>query len=345
MSPKFSIIVPVYNVEKYISQCIESVLNQTYSDLELFLVDDESADNSVEICEKYAASDDRIRIIKKPHGGLPQTRNYGIREAKGEYIVLLDGDDFFATDYLEKLAKVLEGSDCDICFGNNIVFYKDNWQERTDFFLYDSNANDSSAADGAKSMDYDACLKLMLNNNKFPACAVLPVYSRRFLKDNGLEYNETRVCAEDLDMFFITLSQAKKICVHDIEFYYYRQDNSGCMNKNMTAAMYMARLDIYTDWYEYYKNQPATDNNKKILSIISANTREQIRDSFEVKASDQDIDKLRQQRIDTHYIWGRADVKKELAQAKRSYLKKKARQDIHKLGHNAKVRARALVGR
>ena len=92
--PKVSIVVAVYNVEKYVSKCIESILKQTFTDFELLLVNDGSKDSSLSILKEYALKDSRIDIIDKPNGGLSDARNTGMRKAQGKYIYFVDGDDF-----------------------------------------------------------------------------------------------------------------------------------------------------------------------------------------------------------------------------------------------------------
>ncbi|MEG2489458.1 glycosyltransferase family 2 protein, partial [Anaerorhabdus sp.] len=92
--PKLSVVMPIYNVEEYLPKCIESCLSQTYKDFELFLVNDGSKDNSLDICRTYEQKDTRIHVIDKPNGGLSDARNAGMRVATGEYIYFVDSDDF-----------------------------------------------------------------------------------------------------------------------------------------------------------------------------------------------------------------------------------------------------------
>ena len=96
--PKLSIIVPVYKVEQYINKCIDSILNQTFTDFELILVDDGSPDNCGKICDEYAQKDERVRVIHKENGGVSSARNLGIDEAKGEYVSFIDPDDWIDLD-------------------------------------------------------------------------------------------------------------------------------------------------------------------------------------------------------------------------------------------------------
>ena len=112
--PLISVIVPVYKVEKYLNQCIESVLAQTYQNLEIILVDDGSPDRSGEICEEYAKKDTRIRVLHKSNGGLSTARNTGLQIISGAYIAFLDSDDYLAPDMYETLYRELIENDADI---------------------------------------------------------------------------------------------------------------------------------------------------------------------------------------------------------------------------------------
>lgn len=102
-----SVIVPVYNVEKYLEECVESILEQTYTDFELILVDDGSSDKSGAICDSIADRDDRIRVFHKTNGGLSDARNYGIRKSKGEYLTFIDSDDYVSQYYLDTLVNLI----------------------------------------------------------------------------------------------------------------------------------------------------------------------------------------------------------------------------------------------
>lgn len=135
---EISMIVPVYQVEKYISQCIDSVLKQTFQDFELILVDDGSKDNSGMICDCYAAKDDRILVIHTDNRGAAAARNAGLERASGKYITFLDGDDYLAENMLARLYEVIDGSEYDmvVCdFLNLLTDEKDNFivhlQEKT----------------------------------------------------------------------------------------------------------------------------------------------------------------------------------------------------------------------
>ena len=110
----FSVIVPVYKVEKYLKPCVESVLNQTFSDFELILVDDGSPDNCPKICDEYKEKDKRVKVIHKTNGGLASARKEGIKVAEGDYVFNLDSDDKIELDTLECAYEILNKTKCDI---------------------------------------------------------------------------------------------------------------------------------------------------------------------------------------------------------------------------------------
>ena len=101
--PKISVIVPVYNVEKYLRECLDSIVNQTLQDIEIICINDGSTDGSAVILEEYAAKDKRIKILNQENKGAGEARNAGINSAQGKYLAFIDGDDFYCTDFCEKM--------------------------------------------------------------------------------------------------------------------------------------------------------------------------------------------------------------------------------------------------
>lgn len=125
MSVKFSVIIPVYNVEKYISECVESVISQSYRDVEVILVDDGSADSSGKACDEFAATDERVKVVHKPNGGLVSARKAGARVACGDYIVCVDGDDYLPGNALETYASAIEEHNPDVVCSASLWKYPD----------------------------------------------------------------------------------------------------------------------------------------------------------------------------------------------------------------------------
>lgn len=121
MAPKISVIIPVYNTERYIRECIESIIKQTYEDYEIILVDDASTDSSGKICDEYSEKYDFIKTIHKEHGGPTHTRKAGLKAARGEYISYIDSDDYISSDMYEYLADKIEKYNVDIAICNIVI--------------------------------------------------------------------------------------------------------------------------------------------------------------------------------------------------------------------------------
>lgn len=176
---KFSIIIPVYNVEAYLHQCLDSVLCQDFSDWEAVCVNDGSTDGSAAILEDYVAKDARFRLVTQPNGGLSAARNAGLDAAKGEYILFLDSDDWLVENALKVLSTNLSGEDM-LCFSGR-RFY-----EKTHGF---------NPSDLLKNGDYQSGMDYYNENALLPrdfafVCVVLRAYRRTFLMDNGLRFKE-----------------------------------------------------------------------------------------------------------------------------------------------------------
>ena len=128
-----SVIIPIYNVEKFLSFCIDSIVNQTYKNLEIILVDDGSTDNSGKICDEYALKDNRIKVMHKQNGGVSSARNVGLNIAKGKYIGFVDSDDYVENDMFEILHNLIIKNNVDISCCNKFVFKKNKFTASKNF--------------------------------------------------------------------------------------------------------------------------------------------------------------------------------------------------------------------
>ena len=137
-NPTVSVIIPVYNAQEGIKQCLDSLLNQSFTDFEIILLNDGSTDNSLEVIKKYAADNDFIRVIDKENEGVAKTRNKGIQLANGKYIVFIDNDDFVDSDYLERFYNEIDQEQLDIVLGG----YKRVNQEMKTLFKQDLTQSD-----------------------------------------------------------------------------------------------------------------------------------------------------------------------------------------------------------
>lgn len=173
MEAKVSVIVPVYNVEKYLNKCIETLINQTYKNLEIILVNDGSTDNSYALCEEYARRDMRIKVINKENGGLSDARNAGLKIATGKYISFIDSDDYVELDMIYNLYQGIIKFDADICCCGKVLEYEKNniLVNNTNEFCVESEEALRKMLIG-DNIDNSACDKLfkiaLFENIEFP---------------------------------------------------------------------------------------------------------------------------------------------------------------------------------
>lgn len=216
---KYSIIIPIYNVEQYITKCIESVLNQTYTNYEIILVDDGSKDNSGNICDDFAKNNDFIKVIHKKNGGLSDARNVGLENSVGDYVIFLDSDDFWIDcHFLENISK-LEG-DIDLIIFNSFKCYDNDYQRRPRFQI----DKDFQKFDNIKKREY------VVQNNIYKACAWDKVIKREILFDNSIFF-PLNMLSEDMIWAGNLLMNVKNIQVYDEVVYAYRQRNNSISKK------------------------------------------------------------------------------------------------------------------
>lgn len=221
MNIKFSIIIPVYNVEKYIDQCISSVLSQTYKEYELILVDDGSKDLSSVICDNYAQNDKRIKIIHKENGGLSSARNAGLDIASGEYVLFLDSDDYWDDPMM--LQKIYES----ICETNSEVYIFG----MKKFFKSTGKYEDREIKKGEKTYTISS-IKPLMENNLFVACACDKVVRRELIEENHIRFRLGQM-SEDIEWNVKLLLYGQSIGVIYQSFYVYRQENESSITANV----------------------------------------------------------------------------------------------------------------
>lgn len=194
MQKKISVIIPIYNVQKYIKECIESVINQTYKNLEILCINDCGNDNSISIIEEYLKKDNRIKIINhNKNKGLAESRNTGINNATGEYIFFLDSDDYIKDDIIEKLYKKAEETNSDIVISKTEVFADENIQDLKDRVIEVSNYLKFKVEDN---------YQVSLNNfyeaiTKISCVAWGKLFKTSFIRNNKLEFIKANIIHED----------------------------------------------------------------------------------------------------------------------------------------------------
>ncbi|MGN8922567.1 glycosyltransferase family 2 protein [Lachnospiraceae bacterium HCP28S3_F9] len=245
-----TVIIPVYNVEMYLPLCINSILKQTYQNLEIILIDDGSTDDSPGICDTYALKDNRIKVIHQQNQGAAVARNTGLENATGEYIVFVDSDDFINEKMIEKLYIALKQTDSDLSICN-FKYTSENGKEidlkETDIkneVLYTEEIID----------------KLFQNNN----CGYIVIWNKMYKKDlwKQIRY-PVGVIYEDEAVIHHIFSKCKKVATISDELYYYRQVSGSIMHSERNEK----NLDKYlalADRLMFFKNTVNKENIRKL---------------------------------------------------------------------------------
>ena len=247
MDKKVSIIIPVYNVEKYLRQCLDSVVNQTYKDIEIIIVNDCSPDNSLQIIKEYQQKDDRIVLLDlKQNVGLGFARNAGMKVARGKYITFIDSDDWVTKDYVEVLYNTIEKYQYDVI--------------SPDFYEYDDITQKVYESKHPKNF-YDINISSINIKQKLLCCEYIhyarKIYNLQFLKDNDITFKINKF--EDTLFIWEIILKTKKFMFVDDKIYYYRVNRKGSLMANKSGEFinhmklfYELKKLIYSD-YNYKK--------------------------------------------------------------------------------------------
>lgn len=244
MDKLISVVVPVYNVENYLSICIESIIYQDYKNIEIILVDDGSTDSSGKICEKYKLLDNRIRVIHQQNGGLSNARNVGIKIAKGEYIGFVDSDDWIAKKMYSTLISLCEEKETDIAVCERILVESD--------FI-----DDNGTSGEVYIASTDEALDVLYKDEKYYSHAWNKLYKRELFDNIQFPNGKT---FEDIYIMHDIFSLSKRVAFIDKGLYYYRSRYNS-----------IARVNDYKMWKSYFEalvkrgESPCTKGREKYL--------------------------------------------------------------------------------
>lgn len=234
-----SIIIPIYNAEKYLERCLESICNQSYENLEIILINDGSIDNSYAICKRISQYDKRVKVLSQINKGVASARNLGLNVASGDFIYFIDADDYIELNTIEECLNMLIIEEADIiCFNREEFFIKS--KKRTAVVDYDKNLNTIDIIAGIYKRIY--------------SCNVIDKIFKKSLWEN-IRFPEIRT-AEDMYVLFAILEKSKKIVATDAVYYHYQRENE-------CSATGQRMLDVYfNNFYAYYKGVIVAKNRK-----------------------------------------------------------------------------------
>ena len=261
--PKVSVLVPICNVEKYLAQCLDSLVNQTLQEIEIICINDGSTDNSLSIIKEFAAKDNRIVIIDKPNSGYGDSMNRGLAIAKGEYIGIVESDDFADADMFEQLYRLAQHGNIDIVRSN----YYEYWDGKGDAVRFRADIRNYG-----KIIDLTQEKELLL----LPAAIWSAIYRKDFLMKNEIRFLPTPGASyQDTSFFIKTLFMAKKLIYTENFYLHYRQDNAASSVKQCAlpkAAFVHTELDEAEHYMkrfpEKYKEMETIYNTRRLQSFF-----------------------------------------------------------------------------
>lgn len=275
-APKISIIIPVYNVEKYLGKCVQSAINQTLRNIEIILVDDESPDGCPSICDEYAKADIRIKVVHRKNGGLGFARNSGIEVATGEYITFLDSDDFVDLDTYNHLYDLAKRHNLDT------IYYK------FKRFTNESDVTKSIPVYDLTEYKGEEVKNLMLDiiasepsekvDHKIQCSSCTAMYRMDIIKRNNVRFHSEReLISEDLIFNLDFLKYANAVAFNKGEHYHYRMNPT-----SLTSVVRKDRIEKNYILYEYIKENIANwglnqqDGNERNARLFIGNSRSSI---------------------------------------------------------------------
>lgn len=224
-----SVIIPIYNVEQYIGKCIDSIIGQTYRNIEVICVDDGSPDASGYICDQYACNDKRIKVLHIPNGGVSNARNMGIDAAAGEYIMFVDGDDYLEKECIEYFVSLMQEYDADIAYSENYYTYEGEAQKKRDH---------RKLVSGEQAAIMQLCYRTNIGVwNK--------LFKRQVLKD--IHFITSQRIGEGFNFNVSAFQKARRVAVGKKKVYYYRQDNTSSATKKFSEAKWINGLQSISD--------------------------------------------------------------------------------------------------
>lgn len=248
---RISIIIPIFNTDKYLRQCVNSILKQKFKDYEIILVDDGSNDESPKICEHYSKRYNFITTIHKENGGLSDARNTGLKYSKGQYILFIDSDDYIFDGALDSIIKILdEKPDVDIIFLEAVKLFEDGRI---------IPLNDGYYKEAIFMKQQKEVLKHISRLYKFPGSACTKLVKRKLIEQHKLYFEKDQL-SEDVDWTVRVLMAAQTFNYCDSYYYYYRQNRkesitNSQIQKNIHCLLYIINKWVKNNLKHNYENQ------------------------------------------------------------------------------------------
>lgn len=309
-TPKVSIIVPIYNVEKYLDRCMDSLLNQTLKDIEIIMVDDGSPDRCPQLCDEYAKRDNRIKVVHKKNAGLGYARNSGLEIATGQYVAFVDSDDYVDTRMYEVLYNQAVSSQSDAVFcglrreydGHKYINRQD--VSETTFFEGDDLID--------LGLDFIASAPYVKQERKYEMSVWHSIYDLTVINQNHIRFlSERDIVSEDLPFQIDFFKVAKKVCFIPDIYYTYCMNNDG----SLTQTFNMKKIGCTIKLYRLLQNKTESFDGAKVriarfvIGYLRTFTIQIVKQNLPLKQKMQQIVE-----VNSNNVW------KELSLCKMSFL-------------------------
>lgn len=243
-----SIIIPAYNVSQYLEECVYSLLNQTYTDFEIIIVDDGSTDNTYSICDKLALENNKIRIFHQKNQGVSVARNIGMKQAKGKYYIFCDADDVVAPQYIEALVMCMENAD------TGIIGFTSKVEDLS------MNINLNVTCSKAKDV-----IEKILNGTNYDGYLWNKIFQKKIIEDYDLGFKQNITVWEDLLFVLEYLKKCERVAILGNKLYYYRCREGSAVN-NLCIDKYRSKFEIMAEIKEH--NFAQTSQSAKRISFL-----------------------------------------------------------------------------
>jgi glycosyltransferase involved in cell wall biosynthesis len=260
-SPLVSVVIPVYNVEAYLRECVDSVLGQTLGDFEIILVDDGATDSSGRICDEYAAKHPKVRVIHQENGGLSAARNTGLDAAGGEYVYFLDSDDYIVPHALERLCDLARKEQVDVVFFDASVFFTDC---EPDPKVYRYERSRQYPAKNGRQM-----LLELLDTDEYRTAVPLMLFRRDYMSKHDLRFRSGILHEDELFTFYVYHGDGLIAHCHE-QLYARRMRPASIMTGASLTRRYESMYAIYFELSGLYRSRVASDEaGRRYLARIS----------------------------------------------------------------------------
>lgn len=262
MEPILSIIVPAYNVEQYLADCLDSVVKQDNGKLEVVLVDDGSTDSTWKICQQYAEKYSCIHAFTKENGGLSATRNFGVRHATGKYVYFLDSDDFLADTAVQKLFEKIENGQYDV-----VVSIYENLEDATG---ERSSCGYQLESEKVEQLTGENLLQYLMTGRVYDWYAVLQTVKKTYLEANDLFFEEG-VTFEDARWTPKVLLRAQKVGYLDFPVYVYRRNRVGSITGTFSEKNFKSKLGVFEFIEAFAQENQLSDKTREMMLANMSN--------------------------------------------------------------------------